>query len=903
MPTPILATKLYIPPLRPNLVARPRLLARMDAGAHGRLTLVSATAGFGKSTLVSTWIAARDQPAAWLALDPDDGEPTRFLVYVIAALQTVAPDLGAAVLARLQSPQPPDATTALTALLNEIAAVPTPFTLVLDDYHVVDNSVVDDALTFLLDYLPPQMHLVITTREDPPLPLTRLRARGQLTEIRAGDLRFTVDEAAAFLNLTMGLTLSVADVAALDARTEGWIAGLQLAALSMQGRGDVHGFVQAFAGDNRYVVDYLVDEVLTGRPAPVRDFLLQTSILERLTGALCDALTGRDDGHAQLVALERDNLFVIPLDETRAWFRYHHLFADVLRAHLRAEQPAQLPVLHGRAARWYAAHDEPAIAIRHALAAEDFPYAATLIEREWHSMDATLQSDAWLRWVQALPDDVVQTRPVLSLGYGWALLNAGDVDAAETHLRDAERWLDPASTSARRDPDRMVVVDQAIFDKLAASIAAARAYAAQARGDADTTVAYARQALDLLPADDDVGRRVPAAILGLGQWHRGELDAAYRTLSAALASFEHTGHIPGAVSGAYGLADIRSTLGRLHDAAAVFRHALDMVAEIGDPVFPGVAESHVGLGEIHLEWGDLDAAIRHMEHGRALGEEAVLPGDAARLYTVMARIEYARGDADAAHTLLDEADRVFIQSPAPNVRPVAAWKARYRLCEGNLAQAQRWAQARGIAVDDDLHYLTEFEHVTLARLLLAQGRTDTHRLDEAVALLDRLLTAAEAGGRTGSVIEISALQALAHQAAGDTSAALSSLARALTPAAAEGYVHIFVAEGTPMSALLRAAVDAQIAPDYAAHLLTFMDEAAPVPPVTAPAAQDLVEPLSDRELDVLRLLATDLTGPEIADELVISLNTMRTHTKNIYGKLAVNSRRAAVRRAQELDLL
>ena len=767
MPTPILATKLYIPPRRPNLVARPRLSARMDAGAHGKLTLVSATAGFGKSTLVSTWIAADDRPAAWLALDRDDSDPTRFLVYIIAALQTVTPGLGDAVLARLQSPQPPDAMTALTALLNEIAAVPTPFILVLDDYHVIDSPAVDAALTFLLDHLPPQMHLVITTREDPPLPLTRLRVRGQLTEIRAADLRFTVDEAAAFLHQTMGLTLAAGDITALDARTEGWIAGLQLAALSMQGRDDVHGFVRAFAGDNRYVVDYLVDEVLTGLPAPVRDFLLQTSILDRLTGDLCDAVTGRDDGHARLVALERDNLFVIPLDETREWFRYHHLFADVLQTHLRAEQPAQLPVLHGRAGRWYAAHDEPATAIRHAFAAEDFPYAATLIEHEWHNMDANLQSDAWLGWVQTLPDDVVQDRPVLSLGYGWALLNAGDLDAAEAHLRDAERWLGPTSAGAGPDPDRMVVADQAIFDKLAASIAAARAYAAQARGDAVATVTYARQALDLLPADDHVGRRVPAAILGLGQWREGELDAAFRTLSAALSSFARTGHIPGAVSGAYGLADICTTQGRLRDAAAVFRQALELVDEIGAPVFPGVAELHVGLGEVHLEWGELDAAVAHMQRGQALGAEAVLPGDTTRLYTVMARIEYARGAADAVHTLLDQADRAFIQTPAPFVRPVAAWKARYWLREGSLAQAQGWAQRRGITVDDELHYLTEFEHVTLARLLLAQGRAEAHRLDEALDLLGRLLVAAETGGRTGSAIEILMLQALAHQAQGD----------------------------------------------------------------------------------------------------------------------------------------
>ena len=896
--TSILATKLFIPPPRPDLIARSRLVERMDAGHHGKLTLVSAPAGFGKTTLVSAWRATSTHPVAWVALDEEDSNTVRFFTYFVAALRTIAPGLGEDVLKMLQSTPPAPLDSLLTALLNEMAAIPEPFALVLDDYHGVDSQVVDDALTFLLDHLPPQMHLVITTREDPRLPLSRLRARGQLTEIRAADLRFSADEAAAFLKQTMNLTLSADDVAALDARTEGWIAGLQLAALSMQGRDDVHSFVETFAGDNRYVIDYLVDEVLARQPEAVRAFLLQTSILERLSGPLCDAVTVQEDGSTRLATLERDNLFVVPLDQTRRWFRYHHLFADVLRTHLHAEESAQVSALHSRAAHWYAVNDEPAAAIRHALAAEDFEHAAGLIEQEWHAMDANLQSDAWLRWANALPEAVVQARPVLSLGLGWALLNSGDLAAAESRLREAERWLDPAFATAQQH--RMVVIDDVIFGKLAASIAAARAYAAQAVGDAATTQTYAQQALDLLPADDSVGRRVAAAILGLAHWRNGDLDAAYRSLTEALSSFERTGHIPGAVSGAFGLADISITQGRLRDAAAIYRHSLALVAEMGDLVFPGVAGLHVGLGEVHLEWGDVAAAFEHMQRGQAMLEKGVLPGDMARLLPVMARIEYAHGHGDAALSLLDEAERVFVQTPVPTVRPVAACRARLWIREGRLAEAQRWTQSRGITADDELHYLTEFEHLTLARLLLARGRrNDGEHLEQVLALLDRLLDAAKAGGRAGSVLEIRVLQALAHHAQNAAPAALDALQDALSLAAPQGYVHVFVAEGAPMAALLRAAVGQSDALSYAHHLLTFFGETAP--PI--PDQGQLVEPLSERELDVLRLLPTELTGPEIAQELVVSLNTLRTHTKNIYSKLGVSNRRAAIRRAEELKLL
>jgi LuxR family maltose regulon positive regulatory protein len=535
----LLATKLYIPSARTNVVLRPRLIARLNEGLHRKLTLIAAPAGFGKTTLVTAWLAACDRPTAWLALDEGESDPTRFLTYLVAALQTIAPTIGAGVLAALQSAQPPPPEAILTAVLNDIAAVPDAFVLVLDDYHRVDAQPVDQALAFLLDHLPPQMHLVITTREDPQLPLARLRVGDQMTALRAADLRFTPAEAAAFLTEAMGLRLSAADIAALERRTEGWIAGLQLAALSMRGRADIGQFVRSFAGDNHYIVDYLVEEVLQRQPERVRSFLLQTSILDRLDGALCDAVTGQERGQAQLEALERGNFFVVPLDDQRHWYRYHHLFADVLATHLRAEQPDQVATLHRRASAWYAQHGSAADAIRHALAAADFARAADLVELAATAMSRSRQGAALLGWLKALPSEVVRARPVLSVTYAHLLLDGGEVDGVESRLRDAEAWLETAAAS-RAQPGApaaaMLVMDEATFRRLPGAIAVARAGQSLAQGDLANTVKYARRVLDLVPEDDHLSRGGAAGFLGLAAWTSGDLEAAHQTYAAGIAS-------------------------------------------------------------------------------------------------------------------------------------------------------------------------------------------------------------------------------------------------------------------------------------------------------------------------------------------------------------------------------
>ena len=903
MSLPILATKLYIPPLRPNVVLRPRLTEQLNAGLHRKLTLISAPAGFGKTTLLSEWVAHCERPTAWLSLDAGENDLTRFLLYLVAAVQTVAPTIGEGILRVLQSPQPPPIDAILTTLLNDIAALPDPFILVLDDYHLIDAQPVDQTLTFLLEHLPPQLHLVIATREDPPLPLARLRVRGQLSELRAADLRFTASEAADFLKGVMDLDLSVQDIALLETRTEGWIAGLQLAALSMQGRSDTAGFIQAFTGSHRFVLDYLVEEVLQHQPEHVRWFLSQTALLDRLTGPLCDAVTGQEDGSGTLEALERGNLFVIPLDDTRQWYRYHHLFAEVLQARLREEHPEQVPALHRRASAWYEQNGLRSDAIRHALIAEDFGRAAGLVELESRAMLTTRQDETLRGWLKALPDELVRARPVLSAYYAVALL-AHDLEASEDRLRDAERSLDGTARISER-PEApsapMVVVDEEEFRCLPGITAITRAYHAGALGDVSGSVTYARRALDLLPEDDHLWRGAAAALLGDASWTSGELETAYRSFVNSMASLRMTGDITQLSTGAFILADIRTAQGRLREAERIYEQALQLAAGQGESMPPKTADLYVGMSELRRERNDLDGAVQDLLKSKELGAHSGLSQNRYRWYVAMARIKEAQGDFGGALDLLDEAERLYIRSPDPYVRPVAALKARVWIRQGRLTEVLEWAREAGLSSGDDLSYVREFEHITLARVLIARYTSDRvdSAIHEAMSLLERLLQAADEGGRMGSVIEILVLQALAYEAQSNDALALAPLSRALVLAEPEGYVRIFVDEGTSVAVLLEKAAKHGIAPNYVRHLLTALGKAED----RTPGNQVMIEPLSERERDVLRLLATDLTGPEIARELMVSPSTMRTHTSHIYGKLGVNSRRAAVRRAEELALL
>ena len=918
--TPVLATKLFVPARRAQLVARPRVAERLDStlDAGQRLTLVSAPAGFGKTTLLSDWLTDLDQRqehtrVGWLSLDDGDNDLTRFVAHLVAALQSAELDVDAAALESLSTAS---AAVALTPLVNDLARAGqkepgTQWIMVLDDYHVIEASEVHEAVTFLLDHLPDHLHLVMATRSDPPLPLARLRSRGQLCELRAADLRFTPAEAREFLNQVMGLELTAADVDALEDRTEGWIAGLQLAALSLRGiadREEVADFIQAFTGSNRFVIDYLADEVLARQPPQVRDFLLRTAILDRLHGPLCDAVTGGTDSSRTLADLERGNLFVVPLDTERSWFRYHHLFADVLHARLLAEHPEQVPDLHQRASGWFAARGLVADAVRHALAAEDFDRAAYLIEEALPQIRPTRQDGLLLTWVRSLPERLVRRSPVLCILSGWSLLMAGDLDAVESRLDDAEAAL----AAGAQDPDLAATwADTEDLRTAPATVSVYRASLAQARGDVAGTVRHARHVLDLAGPEDHFLRGAGGGYLGLAVWASGNVAEALSTFSEAVRSLHAAGNFVDELDTTIPLADMWVASGRPGRARRLFEQALQTAAAGGPPYPRATADLHVGLAELDRELDDLPRADAHLETARVLAERASITENRHRWYVVMAQVCATRGDNDTATRLLDQAETLYRHGFYPDVRPIAALKARVQIAGGDLSSADAWAEDRAVSVDDEPDYLREYEHLTLARLRLAQHRADqlidggahAAAVTVMVGLLDRLHAAAEEAGRDGSVLEIRVLQALAHQARGDLPEALAVLRRSFDTPEPDSHVRLYLDEGAPMQALLHHAARAPD-PVVQAHARRLLEHAtASVEATVEPQQTGDGGPLSHRELEVLRLLDSELTGPEIARELYVTLNTLRTHTKRIFTKLDVTTRTAAVRRGHERGLL
>ena len=879
--TVLLATKLHPPRRRRTLVARPRLRDLATRSGHAALTLVSAPAGFGKTTLVADWFAS-DRTTAWLSLDARDNDPEQFWTYVLAALATVTPDLspdtGALRRGRLAPLE-----TIVATLINDLETASQDIVLVLDDYHVIDAREIHDSVAFLLEHLPPQISLVIATRADPPLPLASLRADGNLLEVRAADLRFTAAEAAEYLNGAMELTLTSADVGVLEARTEGWIAALQLAALSMQGRSDPASFIDEFAGDDRFILDYLADEVLERQTQRIRNFLLDTSVVSRLTGPLCAALTGHDDAKAVLDELDRSNLFVVPLDDRRTWYRYHHLFGDVVRARLLDERPERVPELHRRASDWYADNGEPYEAIVHALAADDRERAAKLIELAAPTMQRARHESQLRSWLEALPDDLSIDRPVLAMALVGARMATGDATGLDPLLEIVDSWL------VRTDPP--IVFDHVAHRRLPAMAAVHRAGLALLAGDIDGTIEHARRAQELVGPDDHLQRGAAAALLGLAHWGRGELDDARDRYIESIACFEVGDYLPDVMGCSIALADIQLTQGRLHDAQRTFESALRHTSD--HPGLRGAADMHVGLASIAVERNDLETAADLLRTSAELGEHMGLPQHPYRRRVAAAQLQAAHGNLDQALDLLTEAEARYHTDYSPSVRPVAALRARIEVELGDLEAGTRWADDHGLAADDELSYVREFEHVTLAGVLLTRGAA--RDVEQAVGLLERLLSAAEDGNRSGSAIEILVLLALAQQAAGDGTAATASVRQALDRAGPEGYVQSFLRAGSVMADLLR---PLGASDRHAARILS-AKRSSQVRPRTRTADPDQ---LSDRELDVLRLLRSDLSGPDVARELHVSLNTLRTHTKHIYTKLGATNRREAVTRAAELGL-
>lgn len=903
MTTQILATKLYIPVPRPGSVMRPRLIERLNAGTNGKLTLISAPAGFGKTTLITEWIAANERSVAWLSLDDGDSDPVRFLTYIVLALQTIEPEMGMEILRLLESPQPPPMDSLLTPLLNELAAISNEFVLVLDDYHVLDSHEIDKSLAFLIDNQPPQMHLVITTREDPRLPLARLRVRGQLSEIRAADLRFTTDEAAAFLNTAMGLSLSSDDVAALEQRTEGWIAGLQLAAISMQGQDNVGGFIQSFTGSHHFVLDYLIEEVLSHQPPQIRDFLLKTSILERLCGPLCAAILQDDeDAPATLESIRQANLFLIPLDNERQWYRYHHLFGDLLRKRLGASTSIEINDLHIRASHWFEQHDQQTEAIHYALIAQDFERAAAMIEVDWSIAHASaFQNPEQHKRMQALPDSVYRNRPVLSAGYGWVLLNAGDIPAADKPLSEAERCLSAAGESNSLE-SKMIIADQEAFQRLPATIASARTYYSLALGDIPNTIKYGEQVLSLAEEDDHHQRGIATSMLGLAHWYTGNLEAAYQFMSDGMDRMYKMGNVHFALSSTFGLADVRLGQGRLLDAIAIYQKGIQ-VAESQPYMVQGIADLYLGLGDLYREQNNLVTAQAYLDKSEALGEQAGLPIWRTRFCKVQARMEQISGDFDTAVKFLDEAESLNYVTPLPNVQPIPALRAHIWIKQGHIHRASNWAQDRGLTLDSDVTYLNEYELMTLARLhiVLIENGDAANTIHALTNLLERLLDAAKTDKRMGSVIDISILQARLQWTIGNQELALTSLQQALQLAEPEGYVRIFVDEGLSMKDMLSEAVAQGIFSTYSNKLIAAFEETFGSEP--SPVSQPLGDPLTERELEILRLIAEGLSNREISKRLFVALDTIKGHNRNIYQKLQVKRRTEAVARARELGLI
>ncbi|MBS1966577.1 MAG: helix-turn-helix transcriptional regulator [Chloroflexi bacterium SZAS-1] len=901
----LLKTKLAVPVTRANLVPREALISRLEAAIRCPLTLISAPAGFGKTTLLYDWIRHHQQPVAWLSLDVGDNVLSQIWRYVIAALHERYPMIDSHALAVLQAPQPHNIEAVLIALINAIAAAPNDVLLVLDDYHVIHNPAIHQALAFVIDHAPAQLRLVIASRTDPPLPLARLRARGVLAEVRDADLRLNHAEALAFLSQAMGLVLSAEDAVALTDRTEGWIVGLQLAALSMQRRTDTHDFIAALRGSHHYILDYLTDEVLRQQSDAVQTFLLRTAVLDRLCGPLCDTVADHHDSWALLKALERANLFIVPLDNERHWYRYHQLFADALRVRLQQTVPDQLIALHRRAALWYAANGWAAQAVSHALAAGDLEHAAHLIEQTARTMLMRGEQMTLLEWFAALPEPLIHSRPQLSLERAWALVQAGRIDAVDPYLHVIEHALQ----SSHGNIGIVLSTGKAAgVADMRAEVLAIHAHSAAIKGGDSAAITLIRHASQQLPPENVLARADLA--LSLGRVHQtcGDLGAASAAFAEAVAISLAGGNVRAWALAMHLLADVLIAQGQPRQAAERYQQALQVIAAQGWQELPAISAIYIGLGALMYEWNELAAAEQRLTTGIGLASEGGETDILILGYVGLSRLRAAQGNTDNAMELLQKAGQLM---PGASLM---AFEARLQLAQGDTVAAARWVKRSGLHSNDVPSSTREMEYCVLVRILIAQNAAH-----ETLELLRRLHTMAEQSKHPRNLIEILVLQALAYEAMGDTAHALVALQQALTNAEGEGYIRTIIDEGLPIGALLarlrrflrrrRRPEQPGVSLAYVNRLLLALmnhENTRPSSSVTIKpygTAHPLAEPLTEREREVLSLLAAGYSSQQIADQLVITISTVKAHIHNIYGKLAVQSRTRAIVVAREHGLL
>ena len=887
-----LLTKLYVPQPRNELVARPRLYERLSQGIRQQLMLISAPAGSGKTTLFSAWRATQVEqlPLAWISLDAGDNDPARFWNYMVAALQGVLPGLGTQLTSLLQTApnQWPPMEAILTALINEMLVIPENFVLALDDYHLISLPAIHESLTFLLEHQPPHMHLVLLSRTEPPLPLGRLRARGDFCELSAADLRFTPEEITTFLNRSMGLHLSHEEVVMLEERTEGWIAGLQLAALSLQGRRDTASFIASFTGSHHHVLEYLSAEVLAHQPLALRNFLLSTSLLERFNAPLCDAVLLRQDSQEMLALLAQANLFLIPLDEEHNWYRYHHLFAEFLRAQLDRQSPSLVHQLHQRAVNWYGEHGLMSEALDHAVAVEDFERVAQLIEQSGADLIRSGEMMTLLNWLLCCPLELIQERPRLAIYFAGASGSVGQIEVAEKWVREAQRALEKMKATSTSEADEVALLRQ-----IEGELGAIRTFVVSARADVQGTIAAARETLSYLSSEDAFVRSLIGASLGQAYLLAGDLPRARET-------FRETRHYSESSHNTHALVVcvtcegyILQFEGKPYAAEEVFQQALRLTGNVNEHLIPAISLAYTGMGALHYDWNNLERAIDYLRHGIEFGKHWGYMIMLSQAYSVLALALFTTGHTAQAIALFAEAEQLMRQYDCPKgLSWVQCMRARIWLLQGNLETALGWVQAAGFRVDDPLSYWTEYEHIVLARILLAQGH-----YAELLPFLERLSAHITSEGRYQDLMLVLILKALAYARQGEREEALPVLEEALRLGEPANSLRPFVDEGRSMLELLKFALTRGLLPDYVRRLLALFTAEGQ----TSASEHDLL--LSEREQAVLRLLAAGRSNQQIAREFVVAISTIKTHLSNIYLKLGVHSRTQALARAKELHLI